>query len=438
MSKADDPSTSQFVVFGLWTRFGPQVTQDELPEATQNELREFTDNEGYEQCDEAENGTGACMTEETKRAVRHNALRYAMVLCHTVHPLCATEAKKFVATETSFLVDPIGITHVDLLNRSVDVSLRALRRILYEALTDSHCPNGRCRCPDQHCADRQKFFKQISALQEDEADIVNMTTMKAKYIGDNVLVQRFSEYKPKGNVPRRKLVTEFNEREEVRRLGVARDTERDPIRNFVLFDSHFADPRFVSKFLERNYVSGTDARKLVSVLDEASHQRTLKALPMRSPMKLERVEFYVAILRRLVKDFARKLKLPGYKQFPEFKALGELVELLKHYRRWCERRDFLCSEKLLRKVPKFWERVCRFTLTEFLKTDGELARVDDRDESQLAMKHLLSIYQRSDARSNPMSSLDADLEDDCEHDDDGDEDDVYNKVDAGVERRAST
>ena len=41
---------------------------------------------------------------------------------------------EFIKKEEKFLADPIGITHLDMINRALDIAQLAIRKILYDAM----------------------------------------------------------------------------------------------------------------------------------------------------------------------------------------------------------------------------------------------------------------------------------------------------------------
>lgn len=200
--------------------------------------------------------------------------------------------------------DTIGVSHLDVINRAIDISQLALRRILHEALIDEQALRIDVR------RNRDKVLKSLFELK----NIFGIYILVKERISDTN-VYCFQEDQMCEEV---KLVKEFNQR-----FGLA----SYDFTNFMYLDGHFADPRFIGVFLIRQSDTFPLAKNLVRIRDNASHQINLHRTRNLTLAKLKQDIIH---LKDLVDQVAENLGITHF-DYEEFKALEQLYNIIQEY-----------------------------------------------------------------------------------------------------------
>jgi hypothetical protein len=189
----------QFVVFALWTRFGSiwvdLSEQEEISESV-------TEND---------DDLGAFITKKTKKKTQQH-LKVECIVRHEI----TLENNDLITTKRAFNADPIGITHLDVINLAIDITLLALRRILHKALTQPNEPGLR----DNIRSNRNRLLS--SLLEMTNKNII----VKENFPKSNLYF--FKEEEVKDEI---RIVDDFNQR-----CGY----DSSNVSHFINSSAHFA------------------------------------------------------------------------------------------------------------------------------------------------------------------------------------------------------
>jgi len=333
----------QFVIFALWTRFGSIRFSD------QEEISESVA-ENYDDLDDF-------ITKKTKTKPQH-----LKVECIKRHGL-ALGNNDLITTEKSFNVDPIGITHLDVINRAIDITLLALRRILHKALTQPDEPGLR----DNFRRNRNKLLSSLLDMKNKNGVC---PLVKKNFSNSNLYF--FKEEKVEDEI---KIVEDFNRR---------RGLDSNDVSNFINSSAHFADPRFIGEFLKRQTSQFLLAGNFVKIRDNASHQLNLHC---PDKLKITALKSDIQNLNGLIKEVVYYLGV-SHSDFVESKALVQLDHGIIEYHNWRKRQGFAINLS-----NDDWYKTSKELIEELIEKNGILDPVDDQDNSQEALEYILSLLQ---------------------------------------------
>jgi hypothetical protein len=332
----------QFVVIALWTRFGSIRLSDQ--EKISESVAENDDD------------LGAFITKKTKTKPQH--LKVECIIRHGL----ALENNDLITTEKSFNVDPIGITHLDVINRAIDITLLALRRILHKALTQPNEPGL-----------RYNYRINRNTLLSSLLDMKNKNgvcpLVKENFSNSNLYF--FKEEKVEDEI---KIVEDFNQR-----CGL----DSNDVAHFINSSAHFADPRFMGEFLKRQTDRFLLAKQLVKIRDNATHQLNLHC---SDKLKIDTVYDNISHLKCLIDEVADKLAVL-HSDFVESKALVQLYRGIYEYQKWRKRQGFAINLS-----DDDWYKTSKEMIEGLVEKKGILEPVDDEDNSQEALEYLFRFY----------------------------------------------
>jgi hypothetical protein len=217
--------------------------------------------------------------------------------------------------KTSFAINPIGATNLDMVNRALDLTTRVLRQAIILALQ----PGG----PKKRNPNRQALVDAISSLPEDVFALKSTYVIKGPQ-GRQIEGQRLFERDPK--VHGCEVFNEFCK-------SKGHTTPDDAcLLGFVSETAHWCDPHFLFKFFRgirvREEYLFLQAKQLSSIRDRAKHSHNL-----RKPVSFDSVSEDIQQLLEFIRDVQAKLDVI-LTDLTEYIALMEVRAALKPYKKW--------------------------------------------------------------------------------------------------------
>ena len=340
----EDSDVIQYVVFAIWTKFGPYIDK-------------------FNEYEREEKNTN--LLDKFQKTQLSFPFRYAKVVRYTIKEdlLAKADVDNFLIKNKHFLMDPIGVTNLDMINRALDLTNQALKQILLKALTEEadnrdDQPEIARNLDDQRIA-RNAVLKSLMELNDNKIPRLEPSNDEV-FNGIDATV--FDRVDSEGKY----LVKDFNEKWFCKERAYSQMLISERVRNFILYDPNFADPRFIGEFL--NTLQFQDATRLINIRDDASHQRTLMTGRI---ITYQMLSDDIKYIRSFVESVATTLGV-NQNNFKEFKALQELEELIgktqvgstakSHYKRWRARQGFATwSDRAQKEQDGFWKNICEKT-----------------------------------------------------------------------------
>jgi hypothetical protein len=311
---------------------------------------------------------GAYVTAELKKKLTN--LGFVSVVRHEIK-WSEFDTDKFVVSNTRFLADPIGVSHLDMINRALDLAQRAVRRILFESISLS----------SQNVDLIKKGIADLKASEINGRTIKILKKTRINYENKRDIFV-YDLWKPSSQLTSITkeslfLLRNFNN------LCDADNFNVEHIFKFIKYSPYFSDPRFVGEFLNSMKIFKW-ASKLIEIRDHASHNLNLQKSETLTKSSLETD---LDILKNLLDDVAEKLKVTKFKEFKEVKIFYQFLEIFPQYFSWRKRQYFACSNLLSNHI-----NVSQRFVEDLLDNKNSLSNTNEVDEdcSQQAMEDLLS------------------------------------------------
>jgi hypothetical protein len=373
---SDNPTeVSQFVVLALWTRFGPRVDVASGHAA------------GHEQEWEGGARVSSKKTNKQTHLAAAKVQRYSLLLETTAESkkkrleelkrkrLGLEEKPSFVKLSAKFLTDPIGITHLDVINRGLDLSAQVLRKILMETAC-MYAAEGK----------NENVMKQLISLSLPE-----FAVMKPQEVFSGSSAFLYSEYWPEGGGAK-SLADEFFDRH------VSVPAMEEKFSNFVRMDPHFCDPRFLARFFadikddtgKKQLIE--EASKLVDVCDHSAHQFNLLNPKAYTYSKLQND---LSNILGCIRNIRELLHIRAEVAESEHKALQEMQSMLPNYFLWRRRQHAAVHIRSAAEGGPGINKVAKDTVAALLERlergEGTLSALDENDNSQVVLVELLRL-----------------------------------------------
>jgi hypothetical protein len=364
------------VVLALWTRFGPSV--DVASEHAADHEQEW------------EGGARVSSIKQTHLAAA-KVERYSLLETTTkskqerrreLESRRLEEQPVFVKLSAEFLTDPIGITHLDVINRALDLSAQVLRKILMETA----CMYAAEGC--QKVAERKNIENVMRKLCN--IPLSKTRALHPHPIFDGSSAVLYSEYIPEGGAAGGNLVEEFFARH--RHVPAMANT----FSNFLRMDPHFCDPRFLAVFFadikDDTGQLNEEANKLVVVCDHSSHQFNL-----RNPKAYTRDKLQNDLNNILgcIRNIRKVLHIRDEVAKSEEEALQEMQSMLPRYFRWRVRQYAAVHIRPAPEGGPGINKVAKDTVAALLERlergEGTLSALDENDNSQVVLVELLRL-----------------------------------------------
>ncbi len=391
LSDSGKADVSQFVVLALWTRFGSSDADHEQ-----------------------EWETGAATSTPVKDLAAAKVKRYSLEQMTIAN--AQKDEPEFVTKTAEFLADPIGITHLDVIHRGLDLSAQVLRKLLMEAASssldsgDDH-ESLTSMSPEQE----QRVRNRIRICKKIESLCLAPLRPDRSFLGSYAVL--YSEYSPMADPAAALAAVAAGSNDAARADGAAATAEDGAARanlveeffkrhkdmafeaqtlsNFVRKDPHFCDPRFLADFFQRikddngrQLIQG--AEKLVDVCDHSSHQFNLLKPEAYTREKLQND---LSDILGCIRNIREVLQIPAEVAQSEEKALQELQSMLPHYLRWRSRQlaavQKLPAERGGPGINKVAKDTVALLLSRLEGGKGTLPALDENDNSQGVLVELL-------------------------------------------------
>lgn len=394
MASPNQQTTTQstfFSMFALWTRFGSRLGGKA---AEEEDLGVAEDVEGAGDVDDAADDAFPDMVarQESGSGQDLKSLSRVHVWRHRMPSETYMGIISFVTKDAQFGIDPCGVTHLDMLNRAVDVAGLSLRHILIQVV-DAVVPlvlGG---------FDATPFHNTVAdhLLSLNDGGISVMVP-DAK-LGLKFFTEMFKDDDADGgDVLSVDLVDNFCQQH-----GLSSD-DINSLKLFVRFSPHFADPRFVAKFFQGvlarsaplRHLSSA-AQNLVDIIGRASHQKYLvKDIRLPLSQLKENIDDIVAFVKELSREADAPLGVYG-------DAFDELTHVvLPWYCRWRGRQYYIMRKRDGAVTEKAAE-----TLDGLIGSiqGNALPLVKSSDNSTAALLHVLRPITIMCARSRAKAAL---------------------------------
>lgn len=354
----------QFVVFALWTRFGSNWLSDDNEDSSESVAQRG------KSVAQNEEDFGAFITKKNKKKTQH--LKVECIVRHEI----ILENDDLIGKKKYFNADPIGVTHLDVINRAIDISQLALRRILHEALTQ---PNKKGLRAETR-TNRNKVLRGLLEITNKNG----VCPLEKEYFSNSSLYS-FREEKIEKEI---KIVEYFNSH-----CGVQNANE---VSKFINSGPHFADPRFIGEFLKRQVELFPLAKNLINIRDNASHQLNLHR---PGNLTITTLNEDILHLKGLIDQVAKNLGV-SHSAYDEVKALDQLYDGIQEYQKWRKRQRFAINFS-----DDKWYKASKEMIDELIQKNGVLDPVDDEDNSQEALEYILSLLKiQNQSSSNLLNS----------------------------------
>ena len=305
-------SEARFALNILWTRFENRGTGGV--------------DGGTHAADEGDVGGGMAAT---KMKLYEGQVRVTRSVL-TVSAAGSGVGERFINQTEPIWTDPFGCTHLDYLNRALDVAFRALRSLLLVTARVIDKNGG------LHARPANELLKLQQRVMTELCKVVDYPLVQGPQSDRTVMFWKETQ-ESKVN-----LFQHF-----CAKHRLAEDAE-GVLERFVRHEPRWADGRFLGVFLQRQVVDGNllfpEAEPIITIRDKASHQQNLK-----NPQSLRRERLHADVhkLLRIVDTVAKVLGFDvrdtwlGDIAAEEVRvahgALGELVASLPQYGRWRRR-----------------------------------------------------------------------------------------------------
>jgi len=316
-------STSRHVCFGLfmlWTRFPP------IPNQTEHDT------------DKQHNGVKNLSRKASSAESSPNEFEMVRVKRHRLATLEEVQSgTPFVISHQNFTADPLGETHLDIINRMLDITHLGLRSLLIAgaAAYSKQCLGGGTEaCANFHvrnhiveealhlkCGlDGKLLVPDFFVIDDLALTETNIGLFKTEYGDKNVEFFRY-----------------FARRNDVSNIDGPLEKL---VQLFVEYDPHFGDPRFVAEFLKRirhpcnHHNLFPEADYMIKVRDRAMHQYHLKD---PSHTTIDELTRHLSVFHGLLISLASSLQVST--DIDPIKALVEMKTLLVHYQNWRQRQQ---------------------------------------------------------------------------------------------------
>ncbi|GBG24750.1 Hypothetical Protein FCC1311_009682 [Hondaea fermentalgiana] len=423
-----DPREVRFALYSLWTRFG---APDPESSASVDEDGNADDDNDTETRSEVSATSGRSRTrsrastedgDASSRWCPNEALEFGTVRV-TRYEFQNLGTRPCLGVRASFTVDPLGVTHVDLVHRMIDVTLLTLRQALMEAATrymETRALDKAQNLVVAHVVESALLIKAHGKRLHVDWDTLKTTGLQ------NSKVAMFDEaaYDPVGG--HLELFCSFARRQDVSDVVASQLwSASDVVQHFFRYEPRFADPRFVAEFLRRLVHPRTgaalfpEAAAMIQVRDRIMHHFHLIHAEEYSIGELYTDH---GSMQCLIRKVCASLGVdPRMGRMAVLSAaMDDLEDLIGHYKRWRARQNaafhqFAIAERLVLAQSTVKALLAAYdaetdTMDRGLRTD--LAAEDGSGE---ALKYLLDLF-------GPIPEAGAEDDDD----DAAEEDNLYN------------
>jgi hypothetical protein len=261
------------------------------------------------------------------------------------------QVDRVLSERKSFYADPIGITHLDVMNRALDLTLLSMRYVLLQAAQTIKRDYKDIQRRET-LGDRQA--KVMIAMFTGEKTNEKTAMMKVEDMPLQPIDMPLQPHESSllgGDLPpvfevamngstkpaRTNLLDVF-----LAQQRIAAPNKIEYLDFFVRCDPHWSDPRFVSVWLDKFKLDSLQifptADKMTKIRDRCSH-----AVNLLKPRLLhyQDVNQSICELKNLVEKVAEELGIP-LTQSTEFAGLKGLADTLEDYRSWRGRQAKVC------------------------------------------------------------------------------------------------
>jgi len=303
-----DSRDTRFALFTLWTRFGSLP-----PEADDENVSDVGSIEKL-------------VHQESEIARKHNSLKFGTIKARRFK--IERSGMKFnIVTAEECLVDPLCITHLDLINEMLDVTIMVLREILIV-----------CACKfevEREISMRNFLVETLLLLQSGEKRLEIDHELSRNLPADVAIFHEPFRRGP-SDMKSMELFRLFSRRKDVQDSNLE---EEELVKAFVCSEPRFADPRFLFELLNRLHhpITGNKLLRMAQIAVK-TRDKAVHHFHLVDDYSFEDLYSTHGNLRSFLEEVG-SISGVDLHRIDEFEAFDEVLAMIGYYKGWTARQQ---------------------------------------------------------------------------------------------------